>query len=647
MPLFLTHQTKSLMMIIRFSSVVNILLAMVIVIAGDCLASDKSKTVNLLSPNGRVNFQVEIHSNQKGDTELSYSITLDKNQVINKSAFSLILDNHMSEWALAIKSVPTKPWMGGLQLKEIKQDSISANWKPVYGERSDIVNIYNTATLVFAQRENSAYTMNIEVRVYDTGAAFRYFFPDNPTGIYYRIMKEETEFSLPAGSHAWFTPWAQALSERLPLKNWPTESERPLTIELPNGKYVALAEAAVKDYVRTKFSLSSKKKNTLVTSMHDPVDLITGTGTPWRVVMIADSAAKLLEGNDLLLNLNEASVIKDVSWIKPGKIVRDMSLTNEGAYAWIDFAAKHNLQYLLFDWKWYGPAFTFESDAGKVAIDLDLQNIIKYGKSKGVGIWLYVNQQALLKQDAEIFKIYKDWGIAGVKYGFVEVGAHRWVAWLHDSLQRAADNQLMVNVHDEFRPTGEQRTWPNLVTAEGIRGNEEMPDATSNTILPFTRGLAGMGDYTVCYYSDRIKTTHAHQLALSVVMYSPLQTLFWYDKASDYSGEPEVEFFSKVPTVWDDTKVLSGAPGEHIVTARRSGSEWFIGAITNTESRNINATLNFLEPHTEYVARIYYDDINATTKTRVSQRDISVTNMSTLDLALQASGGAAIWIRKK
>lgn len=460
-------------------------------------------------------------------------------------------------------------------------------------------------------------------------------------------MKEETEFSLPAGSHAWFTPWAQALSERLPLKNWPTESERPLTIELPNGKYVALAEAAVKDYVRTKFSLSSKKKNTLVTSMHDPVDLITGTGTPWRVVMIADSAAKLLEGNDLLLNLNEASVIKDVSWIKPGKIVRDMSLTNEGAYAWIDFAAKHNLQYLLFDWKWYGPAFTFESDAGKVAIDLDLQNIIKYGKSKGVGIWLYVNQQALLKQDAEIFKIYKDWGIAGVKYGFVEVGAHRWVAWLHDSLQRAADNQLMVNVHDEFRPTGEQRTWPNLVTAEGIRGNEEMPDATSNTILPFTRGLAGMGDYTVCYYSDRIKTTHAHQLALSVVMYSPLQTLFWYDKASDYSGEPEVEFFSKVPTVWDDTKVLSGAPGEHIVTARRSGSEWFIGAITNTESRNINATLNFLEPHTEYVARIYYDDINATTKTRVSQRDISVTNMSTLDLALQASGGAAIWIRKK
>lgn len=635
------------MKMIKLSSIVNVLLTMIVVVAVNCSANTESKSFNVLSPNGRVNFQVDIASSKKSDTELYYSIKLDKDQVINKSLLSLTLDNHMSEWALAIKDAPTKDWMGGLVLTDVKQDSISENWKPVYGERNKIENNFNSIKFSFKQGENAAYTMDIEARVYDTGVAFRYFFPDNPTGIYYRVMKEETEFSLPAGSQAWFTPWAQALSQKLPLKNWPTTSERPLTVELPNGKYLSLAEAAVKDYVRTKFTLSEHKKNTLITSMHDPVDLITGTGTPWRVIMIADNAAKLLEGNDLLLNLNDPSRIEDTAWIKPGKIVRDMSLTNEGAYAWIDFAAAHNLQYLLFDWKWYGPAFTFESDAGKVAIDLDLQNIIKYGKSKGVGIWLYVNQQALLKQDAEIFKIYKDWGIAGVKYGFVEVGAHRWVAWLHDSLQRAADNQLMVNIHDEFRPTGEQRTWPNLVTAEGIRGNEEMPDATSNTILPFTRGLAGMGDYTVCYYSDRIKTTHGHQLALSVIMYSPLQTLFWYDKAADYQGEAEIEFFAKVPTVWDDTRVLSGAPGEQIVTARRSGEQWYLGAITNNDARQLPLSFSFLEPGVDYVARIYADDATLDSRTKIAIRDIPVTSESKMTLDLQASGGAAFWIRKK
>lgn len=626
---------------------INVLLAAVLLLAGRSQAGSEVKSYDLASPNGRVNFHFDISSKKNGDSELSYSISLDKKQLIKPSLFAITLDNHMSEWALAIKNTPTKPWMSGLKLTGVKQDRVSANWKPVYGERSYIENVYNTLRLSFVQAENPAYTMDIEVRVYDQGVAFRYFFPDNPTGIYYRVMKEETEFSLPAGSQAWFTAWAQALPQRLPLKNWPTESERPLTIELPNGKYLALAEAAVKDYVRTKFKLSPSKKNTLITSMHDPVDLITGTGTPWRVVMIADSAAKLLEGNDLLLNLNDPSKIAGTSWIKPGKIVRDMSLTNEGAYAWIDFAAAHNLQYLLFDWKWYGPSFTFDSDAGKVAIDLDLPNIIKYGKAKGVGIWLYVNQQALLKQDAEIFPIYKKWGIAGVKYGFVEVGAHRWVAWLHDSLQRAADNHLMVNIHDEFRPTGEQRTWPNLVTAEGIRGNEEMPDATSNTLLPFTRGLAGMGDYTVCYYSPRIKTTHGHQLALSVVMYSPLQTLFWYDKASDYSGEPEIEFFARVPTAWDDTRIVSGVPGEHIVTARRAGDDWYIGAITNNDARQLSVALDFLTANTQYVARIYYDDAKASSKTHVSIKDIAATSATKLDLDLMASGGAAIWIHKK
>jgi len=167
----------------------------------------------------------------------------------------------------------------------------------------------------------------------------------------------------------------------------------------------------------------------------------------------------------------------------------------------------------LFDWKWYGPVFTFESDATKVVAPLDMPGIIQYAKEKGIGIWLYCNLQGLYAQSDSLFKIYNEWGVKGVKFGFVQAGSHRWTTWIEEMFKKAAENKIMVNVHDDWRPTGEQRTWPNLMTAEGSRGNEEMPDATHNTVLPFTRFICGAADYTICYYDKRIKTTHAHQLA--------------------------------------------------------------------------------------------------------------------------------------
>ena len=152
----------------------------------------------------------------------------------------------------------------------------------------------------------------------------------------------------------------------------------------------------------------------------------------------------------------------------------------------------------------------------------------------------------------------------------------------------------MVNVHDDWRPTGEQRTWPNLLTAEGIRGNEEMPDATHNTVLPFTRYIAGAADYTICYYDKRIKTTHAHQLALAAIYYSPLQTLYWYDKPAMSKDEPELSFWDNIPVSWDETRILQGAPGEYITTARRKGQEWYVGTITNNEARSLSVDCSFL-----------------------------------------------------
>jgi alpha-glucosidase len=493
--------------------------------------------------------------------------------------------------------------------------------------------------------DNPIYWMHVEIRVYNEGAALRYFFPENIKGTYYRVVSENTSFTLPAGTKAWHASWAQAPYALLPLQHWSDESERPLTLQLPNGWYASLAEAQMVDYARTKFKLSNETPNTIVTSMYTPADLISPVGTPWRVIMVGEQPGDLVMNNDLLLNLNAPSKIKETSWIQPGKIMRVMTQTTRDAYENIDFAAKHHLQYILFDWKWYGPAFTFNSDATKVAIpDLDLPAIIQYGKQKGIGVWLYVNLQGVYAQSDSLFRVYHDWGVKGVKFGFVQAGSHRWTTWLEEMFKKSAENKIMVNVHDDWRPTGEQRTWPNLMTAEGVRGNEEMPDATHNTILPFTRYMAGAADYTICYYDKRIKTTHAHQLALAAIYYSPITTLYWYDKPSYSNEEPELEFWDKIPVSWDETKVLQGKPGEFITTARRKGDDWFIGTITNNDARTLQLNVDFLPKGKKYSATIYSDDDAAPTKTKVGVQKKIITSTSVLDIKLKPSGGQAIWL---
>jgi alpha-glucosidase len=599
---------------------------------------------SLVSPDGNMSFR--FYQKADGGKKRSYyQVSFRNKPVILESSLNLRMDNHLSQLALALRQDSDNAWSEHFVLKNTARSSRDTIWTPLFGERSQIRDHYNELVLQFEDPLDARYRFHLVVRAYNEGVAFRYYFPENPTGVYYRIKEERTEFTLPENTKAWYEQWAQGPFRLLPLKDWPDESERPLTLELPDGVYACLAEAAMVDYVRTKFSLDKEKPNTLVTSLYESVDLITYFNTPWRVIMAGEKPGDLIEHNDLILNLNAPSALKKTEWIKPGKIIREMTLTNEGAKACIDFAAAHNLQYVLFDWKWYGPAFTFDSDAGKVAIDLDLPEIIRYGKTKNVGIWLYVNLQALVKQDHRIFPLYKSWGVKGVKYGFVQVGSHRWTTWLHESVQRAADNELMVNIHDDFRTTGEQRTWPSILTVEGIRGNEEMPDATHNTILPFTRGIAGAGDYTICYYTNRIRTTHAHQLALGVISYSPLQTLFWYDKPSDYQGEPEIEFFERLPTVWDDTKVLQGMIGKYIVTARRHGEEWFVGGATNNDGREVSIPLDFLPKGKRFLVNLYTDDAAVSTRTKVKVEQRKVKSTDVLRIKLMPSGGVALWLR--
>ncbi|SFU56398.1 alpha-glucosidase [Pseudoduganella namucuonensis] len=609
-------------------------------------AIDEQSRATLSSPDKRLELSIYQKRFPQGKRELYYTLSYKGRPVVRESALDLELDNHLSESAMALKIDRHDKWFDNLAITAVSGGGKDTSWKPVTGERAEIRDHYNTVAIAMVKDDNPMYRVTLEARAYNEGVALRYFFPENEKGTYYRVKRENTEFAMPAGTRAWFHGWAQAPYQLLPLKDWPDESERPLTLELPGGLYVNLLEAQMVDYARTKFKLSATKADTIVTSMHDPADLISPFATPWRGIMVAETPGRLAENSHFILNLNEPSRIKDESWVKPGKIMRVMTQTTKDARANIDFAARHGLQYILFDWKWYGPAFSFDSDATKVAIpDFDLPGIIQYGKERGIGVWLYVNQQALLAQSDTLFQTYRDWGVKGVKFGFVQVGSHRWTTWVEKAIRQAADAGIMVNIHDDWRPTGEQRTWPNLLTSEGVRGNEEMPDATHNTVLPFTRYLAGAADYTICYYDPRIKTTHAHQLALAAIYYSPLQTLYWYDKPEMSDHGPELEFWDRIPATWDETRVPQGQPGQFVTTARRKGAEWFVGTITNNDSRKLKIKLDFLDKGRQYVAHIYADDPALDTKTKVAVRKMKVDSTTVIDASLLASGGQAIWLR--
>ena len=439
--------------------------------------------------------------------------------------------------------------------------------------------------------------------------------------------------------------------------------ERPLTLELASGAFASLAEAANITYPRMLLSSLTGTPNALVTALggtssnldrvsefaqrHNPaVKIAAGESTPWRMLVVGDKPGDLLERNYLMLNLNPPSALKDTSWIKPGKAMRDTTITTENSKAIIDFAATAGLSYAHLDWKWYGPV-EFEA-AGEVIVrapNLDVPEIIRYGREKNVGLILYLDRRQIRRDRDHIFSKFEQWGVKGVKIGFVDVGPQEETAWITETIEKAAEHHLLLNIHDGYRSTGLSRTWPNLMTVEGIRGNEHFPTAEHNCTLPFTRYVAGPGDYTVCYYDKRLThTTHAHQLAMAVVSFSPLQWIFWYDRPSQFHGEPEVEFFREVPTVWDETRVLNGRIGEFATIARRKGDAWFIGTINAKDARTLQVPLSFLASGKKYTAHLYSDDDTVATATKVGVATRAVDSTTTLDVPLVATGGQAIWI---
>lgn len=613
----------------------------------------------LTSPDKKYEVSIEQRQDKDGKKQLYYKVNYDKKTAVLESELGVLIENQLFESAMGIENDPSEKWFENLDFRKTTDRAVSSSWKPVYGERSTVKENFTELTLYFTKFQEVAvlaeglqgttydkrrsYEAQVIFRAYNEGVAFTYHFPETKNGAFLHLTGEQTSFTFPEGTLAYHERWAQAPINLKPLKDWKDESERPLTLKLQNGLYVALLEAQMVDYSRGKFKLT--KENTIQVSTYDKVNVTTPYSTPWRVIMVANMPGELLENNDIILNLNEPNKIKNTTWIKPGKVIRSGLSTRE-AKGCVDFAVERNLQYVHLDAGWYGPEMKVSSDASKVSEnkDINMEEIVQYAKERNIGVFLYINQRALTQQIDTLFPTLRKWGIKGVKFGFVHIGSNRWTVWLHEAIKKASENELLVDIHDEYRPTGFSRTYPNLLTQEGIHGNEEMPDATHNTTLPFTRFLAGAGDYTICYYNNRIKTTHAHQLALSAVYYSPLQFMYWYDNPSLYRGEPEIEFFDKVKTVWDDTKVLNGKIGEFATVARRFGEEWFVGSIGNNDGQNVSFDLSFLNAGKSYILKSYTDDDAVQTRTKVKVQSFLVNNLTQLQLSLKKSGGAAFYL---
>lgn len=556
------------------------------------------------------------------------------------------------------------------EISSVKQTFVDEEWRPVYGERSVVQDKYNGIEIALKGKNTTGQLLKIECRAYDEGIAFRYLF-DATNSNDLVLSKELTKFGFDGDYEAWVSERAQSEYRKVNISTIREVCERPLVIKRNDSSFLALGEAALVDYARMKFKTDPEKSLSLAVELASEVNLENANfKSPWRYVMVAKSPGELLGNNYFIENLNDPNAIEDISWIKPGKVIREVTLTTQGGLACVDFAANHNLQYVEFDAGWYGPEGDEESDASTITVDpnrspgpLDLHRIIEYAKKKDIGIILYVNRRALEKQLDEILPLYQSWGIKGLKYGFVNVGSQEWTSWLHEAIRKAAKYQLLVDVHDEYRPTGYSRTYPNLMTQEGIRGDEESPTTAHTLTTLFTRMIAGAGDNTNCYLAPRVVEKmggKAAQMAKAIMLYSPWQFMYWYDRpegsphkkggAGSAVGilrkDEKLDFYDALPTVWDETKVLEGEIGEYATIARKKGEDWFVASLVGKQGRTVNISLDFLDKKEKYEAVIFYQHAEDLKNNVVKTEKINVDNKSVLFKELVKNAGFAVIIKK-
>ncbi|MFH9005515.1 glycoside hydrolase family 97 catalytic domain-containing protein [Streptomyces afghaniensis] len=532
-------------------------------------------------------------------------------------------------------------------------------WTPVYGRNATVTDHYQEQRWDLVDRA-SGIRFGVQVRAYKTGVALRYLLLGEGTAT---VADELTTFVFPEGTTVYsardenayepVAPGSIPVTGTAGTDNGPL-TDLPLTATLTGGLIACVCESARVDYPRLMLGSVTGEPNTLAAFLMEhtargtgPVEttstVTTPFATPWRAVVIGATHAELVDNAELVLNLAPPNALTDTSWIKPGKVFR-CELSTAAGLAGVDFAVARGLEYIEYDAGWYGPEFT-TPDATKPIAAIDLPSVISYATSKGIGVFLYVNRLALTDADS-LFGLYKSWGVRGIKLGFINDGTQTMTNQIIDWARTAAKYRLLIDMHDDVRPFGYERTYPNWISLEGVRGNEQFPTATHNVTLPFARNIGGPMDYTICYGQSRDKTTNAHQMAMAAVYYQPLNFLFWYDKPSKYDNPanwPGLPWFNAVPVTWDESRTLAGAIGEYIAVARRSGSTWYLGAMTNESSRTLSLPLSFLGTGS-YTATVYADGTPGSSpfRTPVVVGTRTVTAADTLDVAMAPAGGQAV-----
>ncbi len=591
-----------------------------------CTPDDAQEIHNVTSPNDELKFTFNL---QKG--EPGYALSFQNEPIIRNSPLGLVFE----------KGVDLS---SQLVLDSVSRREVSDTIYTHLGERSQFPNHYRELTAHLQVENQPDQHLQLIFRLFNEGLAIRYHVLSLGTEDTVRLLEEKTGFHFDTQAEAYAEYGHEGEYERVTVGKIHEKCEIPL-LALGDGFAAAINEAALENYARMFLQPDTLKENAVKVMLTSPVRLQPPFHTPWRVVQLADKPGSLLEQNYLLEALAPCSRLADTSWIKPGKAMRIVTdlFTTEDSKRVVDFVARNGLEYAEFDAGWYGKGYGIpnesdpESDASSVISSLDLPSVIAYALEKGVGTILYVNKVALEQQIDEILPLYREWGVAGLKFGFVDGRTQAGINHTHTWVKKAAEHQMIVDIHDNYRPTGMGRTYPNLLTQEGIRGNEHMPTATHNTLLPFTRYISGAGDYTICYLNDRLQTTPAHQLALSVIYFSPLHFIYWYGKPEEYQLSRGKVFFRHLPTTWNESRFLQGEPGQFIAMARRKGQAWHAGVITNEESRMINLPLGFLGEG-KFQLSLYTDAAEAD----VDQLQQQVSAEDTLKLDLLASGGAAM-----
>jgi alpha-glucosidase len=603
----------------------NLLLALLLLLPGLRAHALPPKRVVVASPDKKTKLEVAVDEQGR----LRYRATFGGQEVVAWSALGFVLNGTAAGNQTTVL--------------DAAQTSVDERFIWPLGENETITNNYRALTLGL---QSAGLRFQLLARVYDGSVAFRYVLPEQPGLGAARLSKEATEFNL-VGAHTIYQYHHESVFTPMPTDSLKTTCDFPATLT-NRQHYLSVGEAANDGYTKAELGRGAAPHSLAVAFVHDKeLQVSLPFQTPWRTISCARSAIGLHQCSELNLKLNPAGPGGVPAALKPGKVMRAQLNTQSGLDC-IDLAARLNLQYILFDAGWYGPERAVASNPAVVIPEIDMPKVIDYGKQKGVGIILYVNYIGLQNHLDTILPLYKQWGVSGLKFGFVDGFSQQGLTWLASAIRKVNDAGLFLNIHDNYKPTGLSRTYTALFTQEGIRGDENSPDAFHTTTLPFTRFLAGPADFTFCYpnpknsYSKNLKVSKAQQLALTVVYFSPLQAIFWYGRPLDYTNTAEIEFFKYVPTVWNETHYLAGEIGQNISVARRHGQTWFVGNAAGPQNWQGQLRLDFLKKGARYTATVYEDDSQG----GIARRTLPVRKGDAFAFDIKAAGGQAIMLEE-